>query len=208
MALITFPAVLPSSGEFGLVSNTWSHSSPFNGATQTLEMPGARWAGKMNFNNLTDAKSRLMQSFLMKMRGGANRFYFGDPMYNGALGIATGTPVVAGGSQVGSVLETSGWTISQTGIVKAGDYISYDTSEGRQLHMITADANSDGSGLAALSIESPIRTSPTDGQTIIVVDPTCQMRIVQKVGNWGFAGHSYENGLLKNFTLDFIESFV
>lgn len=97
------------------------------------------------------------------------------------VGVATGTPLVNGGSQNVTYaaskntwtqsLITDGWTNSTTGILKAGDVFtiagvySVDpatlTSTGRlQTFVVTADANSGAStGPATLTISPPIITS-------------------------------------------------
>jgi hypothetical protein len=78
-----------------------------------------------------------------------------------------GTPLVNGASQTGSTLVCDGFTISTTGIVKAGATFTMagvnsvnpvsreDTGQLAQF-VVTADANSDGSGNVTLSIDPPI----------------------------------------------------
>lgn len=84
-----------------------------------------------------------------------------DP--NGAGG---GTPVVNGASQTGTSLVTDGWSTGVTDVVKTGDVIKI--SGLTPLYEITADANSDGSGNATLSIYPSIPTgsSPADNAPI------------------------------------------
>lgn len=85
-------------------------------------------------------------------------------------GTATGTPLINGASQTGSSLVTDGWTASQTPILKKGDVftlagvhsvnpVSYLSTGNLQQFTVTADANSDGSGNATLSISPAITTS-------------------------------------------------
>lgn len=97
------------------------------------------------------------------------------------VGVATGTPLVNGGSQGSTyaavkdtwsqTLNTDGWTNSTTGILKAGDVFTIDDvyavnpvskqSTGRlQTFTVLADADSGAStGPAALSISPPIIAS-------------------------------------------------
>lgn len=97
------------------------------------------------------------------------------------VGVATGTPLVNGGSQAvtyatakdswSQTLNTDGWTNSTTGILKAGDTITLagvysvhpgtKVSTGRlQTFTVLADADSGAStGPAALTISPPIITS-------------------------------------------------
>ena len=173
MTTLTFPSLVPQSCEWALVSNTQAHRSPLNGTVQTLELPGSRWAATLRFDNLNQADTRTMVAFLAKLRGRAGRFYLYDHSLAAPRGIATGTPLVKGASQTGASLITDGWTISQTGILKAGDYIGVNG----ELKIVTADVNSDGIGDATLSIEPPLRSSPADNAAITVTRPTCTMML-------------------------------
>ena len=191
MAVLTFPSLTPTNAEFGQLSNTQSFTSPLSGTTQTLEMPGAHWHLKMAFGGLSDAERRLLQAFLAQCRGQAGRFYYGDPAFliNGPSGSIPGTPLIDGAAQSGTTLNTKGWTPSQSNILKAGDYFHYTNgSSGREMHMVVADANSDGSGLSALSIEPAIRVAPDDAAAITVTNAMCQMRLVDNnQTSWGLS---------------------
>lgn len=85
----------------------------------------------------------------------------------GALG---GTPLVNGAVSSGSSVVTDGWTASVTGVVKKGDVLTFSTvfavnpqnrvSTGQlQQFVVTADADSDGSGNATISVSPAIVTS-------------------------------------------------
>lgn len=100
----------------------------------------------------------------------------------------------------GNSLYTDGWTASQTGVLKVGDYFNI----GEEMYIVTVDANSDGSGESILTIAPTIRASFTDGTALdftdkqVVMrlkdDEQTKMRIVEPV--------------LASFSLDCIESFV
>lgn len=163
---------------FGLQSNTQSFTSPLSNNTQVLELTGARWTATYEVANKTAADAGIWLAWLTQLRGQANTFYAYDPQRTTQYGAATGTPLVNGASQTGNSLVTDGWNTSVTGILKAGDMIAFDTTDGRELKMITADVNSDGSGNATLSIEPSIRVSPANDATVIVSSPTCVMALV------------------------------
>ncbi len=82
---------------------------------------------------------------------------------NGAGG---GTPVISGASQTGEDIDTSGWSTGVTGVVKAGDVLRIVGLN--QLFQVIADADSDGSGLATISLNPPIvsGSSPANGAGI------------------------------------------
>jgi len=129
------------------------------------------------------------------------------------VGVATGTPLINGGSQNvtyavakdtwSQTLNVDGWTNSTTGILKAGDVITIagvfavnpvsKQSTGRlQTFAILADANSGATtGPTALSISPPIITSGAY-QTVTAV-PADGAAVVVKTGT---GGTSYKQSLL------------
>ena len=131
------------------------------------------------------------------------------------VGVATGTPLVNGGSQDttyalakdswSQTLNTDGWTNSTTGILKAGDIITIagvyavnpvsKASTGRlQTFAVLADANSGAStGPAALTISPPIITSGAY-QTVSAA-PADDAVITVKTGT---GGTGYRQSLLLN----------
>lgn len=81
-------------------------------------------------------------------------------------GIATGTPLVNGALAKGqSSIVTDGWTISQTGIMKAGDILIFAHTH---VYTVLADANSDGSGNATLSISPDLKEAIENNEAITV----------------------------------------
>ena len=96
MPTLAWPAALPrpSGLTFSLKPNTQVFQSPLTQATQTLEMPGARWVAVLTWSELTDAEIRLMRAFLAQLRGRAGRLALWDMAFEAPAGIATGTPVV------------------------------------------------------------------------------------------------------------------
>jgi hypothetical protein len=68
-------------------------------------------------------------------------------------------------------LVTDGWTVSTTGILKAGDWIQLGSASTTTLHKVLDDVNSDGSGNATLELFPRIRTSPSDDAAITVSSP-------------------------------------
>jgi hypothetical protein len=116
-------------------------------------------------------------AFLLKLNGPFGTFLLGDPLGATARGVATGTPLVNGGSQVGNELITDGWTTSQTGILRAGDYIQIGSGATAQLYKILDDVNSDGSGNATLTIWPSLRSSPADEAVITVSSPKGNFRL-------------------------------
>ncbi len=188
MTILSLPfAAYFARSSFGLESNTQAFKSPLTGQMQTLERPGARWQASYTLPPMKRQKAALWQAFLLKLRGGAGRFYAFDPdgvAPRGAALMAAGGAKVDGALQSGTQLATKNWQPSQAGVLKAGDYVAYDTSLGRTLHLVTQDASSDALGKAVLLLEPPLRTAPADGAMLIVQQASCVMALVEASVAW------------------------
>jgi hypothetical protein len=205
MSTLNFPASVlgPSSVDWRLRSNTQTFRSPLDGSVQTLEMPGAVWAASLSWDALPAAQWRVMQAWLAQLRGAAGRFFYGPP--HAAARQATGvigTPLINGAGQTGVVLACDGFGASQA-VFLAGDYIAYNTAAGRSLHLVTANATSNGSGQASLQIEPPIRVSPADNAALIHAAPSCVMRLVDdEIG-----GLSIRPAGIGSLSLEIVEAY-
>ena len=187
---------LPSSpgfarSRFGLASNTQSDLvSPISQSAQLLELPGARWTARYELPPMTRDQAAAWQAFLVRLRGRSGQFYGFDPDARTARGSARSkaagalTVSVDSPSPSGASLPVTGADADETGVFLKGDYLAYDVGTGRQLHMVVADADADGSGTLDLAIEPPIRQSPAGGATIIFADPSCVMRLTSDRIAW------------------------
>lgn len=124
------------------------------------------WYIEGNLPPMYRSEAAPIYAFLMAQRGQYETFNIVLPGIGSSRGIATGTPLVKGASQTGRSVTTDGWTASQTGIVKAGDFIKF--AGHNKVYMITADANSNGSGEATITIEPALMASPADNASITV----------------------------------------
>lgn len=206
MPTLAFPTGIypPSSVNWKPRSNSLTFRSPLDGTVQTLELPGTVWTATVSWNTLPTAQWRVLQAFIAQLRGAAGRFYYGPPHATTRQATGSiGTPVVQAAGQTGNALAIQGSGASQT-IFLAGDFIAYDTAVGRQLHVITANVLTNGSGQSSLPIEPPIRVSPAAGAAIIHNSPTCVMRLIDDdVGDMAI-----RPGPLAALTLDMIEAFA
>lgn len=144
-----------------------------------LLSPDDHWAlvGAATSLNNTGAESSAYRNGRLGMLGGVDT-YMSQVVPTHTVGVATGTPLVNGGTQSVTydaskntwtqTLNTDGWTNSTTGILKAGDVFTIAgvymvnqktkaTTTVLQQFTVTADADSGGStGPAALTISPPI----------------------------------------------------
>lgn len=159
--------------------------SPFTFSGQSFLWPGERWMLEFYLPIIT---SRAVASdwiaFGLSLKGRYGRFLYGDPSAKIPRGIATGTPLVDGANLLGNILPTKGWTPNVTGIMKKGDYIQLGSGLSSRLHMVVADANSNGSGNASLSIEPAIVSSPVDSSAVVVNDAKGLFRLDSSSWSW------------------------
>jgi len=142
--------------------------SPFTGAQQVQKHQGQWWEFEGSLPPMTRATAEEWVAFLLSLNGMQGTFLLGDPLGTTARGIATGTPLVKGASQTGNSLITDGWTASQTGIMKAGDYFQLGTASSSKLYKVLSDTNSDGSGDATFDIWPAINTAVADNAALTV----------------------------------------
>lgn len=151
--------------------------SPYSFTQQVYRYTGQMWQADIALPPMKREKAEYWISFFMKLNGAYGTFLMGDPLGGTARGVATGTPVVNGASQTGGSLVTDGWTVSTTGILKAGDYIQLGSGASSRLHKVLDDVDSDGSGNATLQLWPDLREAPADNATITVTNPKGVFRL-------------------------------
>lgn len=141
-----------------------------SGKRQSRRKGSRIWIVSASWPVMTKDEWAPMFAFAMSQGGQFGSFTWVIPSIPGsgiaARGTWLGSPVVDGASQTGSTLNIKGLTATQTGIAKEGDV--FKVSGSTKVYMVTADANSDGAGKAALSISGPLITSPADAEALTV----------------------------------------
>ncbi len=165
---------------FGLTRNIAGSHSPYSGQVKTLHRAGDRWKADFLLPPMARTNAAEWIAFLISLRGPIGTFWGFDPAATSPRGSAAGTPVVNGASQTGTTLATRGWTPSQTGALKAGDFFGLEN----RYHMLAADADADGAGNASLEIEPALRSSPADGAALVTAGPKCLMRLTSPEQSW------------------------
>lgn len=91
-------------------------------------------------------------------------------------GVGGGTPLVAGGSQIGTSLVTDGWPVSTTKVVAGGDVIKIAGLT--PIYRVRDDANSNGSGVATLTIAPAIPAGSSPADNAAITRSGCTIRAV------------------------------
>lgn len=185
---VTIPATFaPSATSFRIKRIVGASTSIFTGEQQVYQYSGEWWECEVTMPPMRLSAARAFVAFLVSLRGQYGSMYLGDWDARTPLGTASssaGTPLVKGASQTGNTLVCDGAPNSQTGYLKAGDYIQIGTGATGKLHMVVADSNSDGSGNFSLDIEPALRTSPADNTSIVVSNTKGVFRLVSNETSW------------------------
>lgn len=188
---ITYPLTFPTSGvaNINLMARNviGSTVSPFNLKQQIHKHAGQRWEADITLPPMKRAQAEVWISFFMKLYGSYGTFTMGDPNAatpRGTASSAAGTPVVNGASQTGDTLNIDGLPTSETGYLLAGDYIQLGTGTSAQLYKVLDDVDTNSSGEAALTIWPDLRSSPSDGATVVVSSAVGLFRLGTNVTDW------------------------
>lgn len=173
---ITYPIDFPTSfgvSDFtiGLDHAVAVSESEFTFETQVQEHQGVAWEISATLELLNRDQAEAYNAFILKLGGRKGTFTMSVPGSETARGIATGTPLVNGADQTGQELVTDGWTPSQTGILKAGDFFQLGSGSTTTLHKVLDDVDSDGSGNATITFAPKIVSAPADNAAITVASP-------------------------------------
>jgi len=168
MAIYNFPDITPTTQTFELVTNTSQFQSPVSGAIQTLSRKGSYWKTCMVFRNLSGSDRSELQAFIAKLDGQTHRMRLEDygRVRNGAA-TSPQSVLVDGAGQTGYQIDLDGATANVTNFFKAGDYISFNN----ELHMVTADASSDGTGSLTVDIAPNIRKATENNDAVQIFSP-------------------------------------
>ena len=192
--MTTYPISLPTSSvsqpqatAFRIKRLVGQSESVFTGAQQVTQFAGEWWEAEVTLPPLTRAYAADWVASLVSLRGIFGTMYLGDwegRTPRGTASSSAGTPLVNGADQTGNSLVIDGATASQTGYLKAGDYIQIGSGSDQRLHMVVADDNTDGSGNATLSIEPALRSSPSDNTTLTVSSAKGVFRLSSNDTGW------------------------
>jgi hypothetical protein len=182
-----------------MVSPTVISQSPFTGKTQRGEQAYSLWTLEGSYDNVYDENiSRLWRVFFLELRGRAGTFKMIVPGtetpasgYTGSIG------EVVGGSQTGTSLSTDNWDNSTT-VLLAGDYFTVND----ELKVVTADVTSDGSGLATVNFEPPLRNSPDDNDAFTISNPYFIASLRSDEPSWGL-----RPPFVHAFSIEAVETF-
>lgn len=188
---ITYPLTFPSQGlvdvVFGMRSIVAVTRSPFTGQEQVQKHQGHLWEASVNYPAMKRENAEQVIAFLAKLNGREGTFLMGDPngaTPRGSASSTPGTPIIDGASQTGVDLNIDGLPVGVSGYLLTGDYIGLGTGSSTRFHKVLDDVNTDSVGAATLTIWPELRSSPSDGATVIVSSAVCLFRLASNLSNF------------------------
>lgn len=152
---ISYPVNTPTN--IGIANITFSaenavaiSQSPFTFQQQVVAHPGQRWAASVSLPPMKRQDAEAWVAFLLSLYGQVGTFLLSDPNCPAPRGTAT-SATLSGSAR------SSSPTITMTGTLLAGDYISLGSGTSTRLHKVVQDR----SGTGTVEIWPALRSSYT-----------------------------------------------
>jgi len=188
---ITYPLSLPTS--VGLAAITLRaenavavSSSPFTGDQQVLKYPKEVWSASVTLPAVQKDLAEPWVAFLLSLRGAYGTFYLNDPLRTLPQGSArdSDTVLVDGAVSSGSSIDLDSAPASQTGYLKAGDYISIGSGTSTQLFKVLQDVDTNSSGECTVDVWPNVRTSIANNAAVTFESAKGVFRLSGNVQEW------------------------
>ena len=186
---ITYPLALPTttgvkSITFRAINAVAVSRSPFTYKEQVVSHAGKRWEADIALPAMKEETAEIWLSFLLSLKGQRGTFLLGDPIASIPRGTArnASSPVVDGSTA--NTLDISCSSLSQTGYLKAGDYIQLGTGSASRLYKVLQDVNTDAAGNATLDLWPDIIAAPSIGAAINFESTQGVFRLTSNSSEW------------------------
>ena len=146
--------------------------SPFTFQQQVVAHPGQRWAASISLPPMKRQDAESWVAFLLSLYGQVGTFLLSDPNCPAPRGTATSATLT------GSAGSTSP-TITMTGTLLAGDYISLGSGSSTRLHKVVQNR----SGTGVIEIWPALRSSVT-GASVDLTEAKGRFRLKDNITQW------------------------
>lgn len=150
-----------------------------SGREVITSFPKARWALSFNVITLTPENRGQALAAVTRLSNLKNFFEIVPPNYSGAA--FTGAITVAGGAQIGTELNIA--AAADTLVLKAGEWFTVNG----ELKFVIEDCATNGSGLATVQFEPPLRNAPANATALETQAPVGKYRLVNPEAAWAIA---------------------
>lgn len=147
-------------------------TSPFTYSQQVVKHPGQRWSATITLPPMKRVDAEPWVAFLLALDGPVGTFLLGDPNCTSPRGTATSATLT------GSARSSSP-TITMTGTLLAGDYISIGSGSSTRLHKVVKDQ----SGSGTIEIWPALRET-VSSVAVTLTNPKGRFRLKNSVSQW------------------------
>jgi hypothetical protein len=160
--------------------------SQFTFAGQAHVYPGKLWSIDVTLPPMKRTDAEKWVAWMVSLKGLEGTFYMGDQLAQLPMGSArdADTILINGATSSGDTLAIDDAPASQTGYLKAGDYLHVGTSTDRQLFKVLSDVDTDGTGAATVDVWPNVRTSIADNAAVTVQEPQGVFRLATNDQAW------------------------
>ena len=150
-----------------------TRTNEFTFAQEVQVFPGQSMGLRVSFRSHDAETGSRLEAFLLKLRGSAGVFRFGDPFHSLPMGAGRGMPLVVEAVAGSQTLTTRGWQPNHPAQLLPGDYIQL----GDRLYRVLDQVASDSTGRAELLVWPNLRETYPAGTTVKTVNPTGLFRL-------------------------------
>jgi len=142
-----------------------------------------RFAVDLSYRGLTRAEAAPMRALLLAQEGRLGTFELLVPGHDTPLGAGGGVPQVVGAIAAGqSSVPVDGAPASTSAWLRAGDVVQFAGHS--KVYMLTADADTDGSGAATLAFQPGLRSALVDDEAVTITGVLFRVRLAGDAGDW------------------------
>jgi len=200
MAILSFPNIIPDTQDFGIKYNTQVSTTTLSGISQTIELPGARWKGRLSFRDMTVSESAALKSFLLKLRGSSGRFLYGDITHADPFNNVVDSLTIESGSTARLLRVT--YAGGGSARLTEGDYVQVGTDDTRELRYIVDETFVSGNTYD-IQVEPMVRRIDYVGLSLVYNDPTGVFLLdSNEQATWG----TQSKALLSDINISFVEA--
>jgi hypothetical protein len=209
MAIITMPDTLRVGAGSKIEQATFEvvSASDVTGSTQARAYGAPHWSlSLVSPAHLQDADAGAWKSMLLALLGSVNYLSAFDPSRPVPLGTYRGSPNLTATANAGDTTITFGDATQADKTLTVGDWLQIGTGLGTsQLVIVVAPATANGSGIATVQIQAPLRIPYAISTPVFWSRPRGHFR--RTPGSGRTAWTPFAPGVTQGFAIDLIEAW-